>query len=92
MSTPTNMKLVSLFIFALTFTLTAPAFAKELIVDGKNPAAKDDNPGTLEAPFKTIQAALDAAQPGDTVPGARRRLSRERQVQAQRNQRRGRHF
>ena len=43
------------------------ASAATLIVDGKNPAAKDDNPGTEAAPFKTIQAAVDKIQAGDTV-------------------------
>ncbi len=36
-------------------------------MDAKNPAADDRNPGTVERPFKTIQAALDKAAPGDSV-------------------------
>ena len=36
-------------------------------VDGKNDAAADDNPGTEEAPWKTVQHAADAVAPGDTV-------------------------
>ena len=43
------------------------ALSGELIVDQKNAQADDKNPGTLAAPFKTIQAAMDKAQPGDTV-------------------------
>ena len=43
------------------------AVSSELIVDPKHPQAKDANPGTLEAPFKTIQAALGKAQAGDSV-------------------------
>jgi len=43
------------------------ASAADLVVDQKHPQANDQNPGTLEAPFKTIQTALDKAQPGDTV-------------------------
>jgi hypothetical protein len=49
------------------FLLCQPAFAKTLTVDGASPKAADDNPGTAEAPFKTIQAAVDKAQPGETV-------------------------
>jgi hypothetical protein len=41
--------------------------AGDLFVDQANPQADDKNPGTLAAPFKTIQAAMDKAQPGDTV-------------------------
>ena len=47
--------------------LAGPAMAKDLIVDGNNPAATNSNPGTLEAPFKTIQAAMDRAEAGDSV-------------------------
>jgi hypothetical protein len=52
---------------ALSLALACPAMAKDLVVDGKSPAARDDNPGTLEAPLRTIQAAVDKAQPGDSV-------------------------
>ena len=62
-----RFNLIFLFSLVLAVTLIDPAFGKDLIVDGKNPAAKDDNPGTLEAPFKTIQAAMDKAQAGDSV-------------------------
>ena len=53
--------------FAMTLALASPAAARDLMVNGKHPAAKDDNPGTLEAPLKTIQAAVDKAQPGNNV-------------------------
>ena len=62
-----RFNLAAMLILVLTVAMIAPAFGKDLIVDGKNAAAKDDNPGTLEAPFKTIQAALDKAQAGDSV-------------------------
>ena len=39
----------------------------ELIVDQNNPRADDKNPGTEAKPFKTIQAGVDAAKPGDTI-------------------------
>jgi parallel beta-helix repeat protein len=51
----------------LILVLAGVAWSGELIVDQKNPRADDKNAGTLAAPFKTIQAALDKAQPGDTV-------------------------
>ena len=38
-----------------------------LFVDQANPKADDKNAGILDAPFKTIQAAMDKAKPGDTV-------------------------
>jgi len=41
--------------------------ARDLFVDQKDPAASDQNPGTGDQPFQTIQPAVDAAQPGDTV-------------------------
>jgi parallel beta-helix repeat protein len=47
--------------------LAGAARSGDLIVDQKCPQADDKNPGTLAAPFKTIQAAMDKAQPGDTV-------------------------
>ncbi|OGV72467.1 MAG: hypothetical protein A3K19_16620 [Lentisphaerae bacterium RIFOXYB12_FULL_65_16] len=37
------------------------------IVDNRNPAADDSNPGTEEKPFKTISAAAKAVLPGDAV-------------------------
>ena len=43
------------------------AAARDYFVDQKHPDASDKNAGTLAAPFKTIQAALDKAQAGDTV-------------------------
>jgi hypothetical protein len=36
-------------------------------VDRNHPRASDDNGGTAEAPFRSIQAAADAVRPGDTV-------------------------
>jgi len=53
---------------AVLSLLATAAQAAVLIVDGQNPAAKDDNPGTEAAPFKTIQAAFNkATKPDDTV-------------------------
>ena len=51
----------------LILVLAGIAWSAELIVDQKHPRADDKNPGTLEAPFKTIQAAMDKAQAGDSV-------------------------
>lgn len=39
-----------------------PAAEIHVATDGK-----DDNPGTRQAPLRTVQAAADRAQPGDTV-------------------------
>ena len=47
--------------------LVVSANARDYFVDQKNPAADDKNTGTLAAAFKTIQAAVDKAQPNDTV-------------------------
>ena len=38
-----------------------------LYVDGKNAASSDTNPGTKEKPYKTINAAAQAAKPGTKV-------------------------
>ena len=51
----------------VVLAMSGVARSGDLIVDQKNPRADDKNPGTLAASFKTIQAALDKAQPGDTV-------------------------
>lgn len=50
---------------------TAPT-GRQLHVD---PAGSDSNDGTTGAPFQTIQAALDEAQPGDTITLAPGRYS-----------------
>jgi hypothetical protein len=52
------------------FLLSQLASAATLFVDGKNPAAKDDNPGTEAAPFNTIQSALNKMQAGQVRPWA----------------------
>lgn len=36
-------------------------------VDGQNPKASDDNPGTAQLPFKTIDKSAQVVEPGDTV-------------------------
>lgn len=42
-------------------SVSAQTATQKLYVDGENPAASDDNPGTEDQPFKTIQAAVDRA-------------------------------
>jgi hypothetical protein len=42
-------------------------FEKEYHVNNKHPQASDDNDGSLDKPFKTIQAAADLAEPGTRV-------------------------
>jgi hypothetical protein len=49
---------------ALMLALPLEGAATEFHV---SPAGNDANPGTPTAPFRTIQHAADAAQPGDTV-------------------------
>jgi hypothetical protein len=58
-----------LFVLAVgsALTLSAHLCAAEFVVDQKNTAAKDDNPGTAAAPFKTINKAASVARAGDTV-------------------------
>ena len=51
----------------MIFTLTGAAWSAELFVDQSNPKADDKNAGTEALPFKTIQPAANAAQPGDTI-------------------------
>jgi hypothetical protein len=43
------------------------AQASVYVVDQAAPGASDTNAGTEESPFKTVQRAADAVQPGDTV-------------------------
>lgn len=47
--------------------LAAAAHAATYVVDNGSPAAADANPGTREAPFKTIAAAAARAVAGDEV-------------------------
>ncbi|HYN04711.1 MAG TPA: DUF1565 domain-containing protein, partial [Vicinamibacteria bacterium] len=48
--------------FALALATVANATEYDVSLQGR-----DTNPGTREAPFRTIQRAADVAQPGDTV-------------------------
>ena len=43
------------------------ASATEYVVDARSEIADDENPGTGERPFRTIQHASDIARAGDTV-------------------------
>jgi len=52
---------------ASTLYLAGLARAATYLVDQAAPGAADTNPGTEDRPFRTIQRAVDAAQPGDTV-------------------------
>ena len=42
-------------------------FSRTYYVDGSSPAASDDNPGTRERPFATINRAAQALAPGERV-------------------------
>ena len=60
--------LSSLRLGGLYFILSAGiGFAETLHVDHRNSVASDQNPGSAELPFQTIQAAVVKAYPGDTV-------------------------
>ncbi len=48
-------------------TAKAPTARKTYVVDAGDAKASDNNPGTAEAPLKTISAAALKVQPGDTV-------------------------
>ncbi|MBN1771364.1 MAG: right-handed parallel beta-helix repeat-containing protein [Deltaproteobacteria bacterium] len=52
---------------ALVLGSSAPARAADYTVDAAHPAADDANPGTPEAPWRTIGRAADVAVAGDTV-------------------------
>ena len=62
-----NLAIVSRTCVLCLALAAGQAAARDYFVDQKHPAASDKNPGTLAAPFKTIQAALDKAQADDTV-------------------------
>ena len=64
-----TMKFTALSALALTL-LALPASslsAADYFVEQNSPAADDRNPGGEAKPFKTIQAAVDAAKSGDTI-------------------------
>ena len=52
---------------ALFCWLSLPVMAGTLVVNNRSPQADDRNPGTAEKPLRTIQAAAELAQPGDTI-------------------------
>ncbi len=54
-------------VFAFLLSLTGWARGAVYVVDGQSPRASDANPGTAEAPLKTINRAAQLVQPGDTV-------------------------
>ena len=51
----------------LAFWDDQTAYSKVLHVARNNPQASDDNPGTVEKPLKTINAAAQLLQPGEKV-------------------------
>lgn len=66
----TIISVFSLLPALLCLTVCAGPLAAEgnvYIVDVKHPNASDENPGTAEAPWKTIRHAAAVAQCGDTV-------------------------
>ncbi len=61
MTTASSRRFLAALIF---FALAAAAHAATFHV---SPNGSDSNPGTLAAPFRTIQHAADIAQPGDVI-------------------------
>jgi hypothetical protein len=55
------------FVAIVILALAGVAWPKDLYVAGQDPQASDKGTGAETAPFKTIQPAVDAAQPGDTI-------------------------
>src|SRR3974390_3200513 len=53
--------------FAWLVYASGEALGAGYVVDGAAPGAADTNTGLEESPFKTVQHAVDAAKPGDTV-------------------------
>jgi len=67
MAARTTARTVSFALFAFAQLLAWPALAREYIVDGDNPLADDSNPGTPQAPWRTVSKAAATAGPGDIV-------------------------
>jgi len=62
------MRIVAMaLVWAMVAATPAMLAAAEYVVDQKNAAASDENPGTAEKPLKTIGKGLAMAQAGDTV-------------------------
>lgn len=61
--------MVRLPVALLGLLAAAPAVetGRVWVVERGHPAAADANPGTVEAPLASVQAAVDRAGPGDTV-------------------------
>ena len=62
------MKLKNIFFIFFLITIFQPflSLANEFFVSIKG---NDENDGTKNNPFRTIQAAANVAYPGDVVPG-----------------------
>jgi len=58
--------LASLALLGATVASAQPA-GRTIVVAQLHPAADDKNPGTADAPLKSIGAAVQLVQPGDTV-------------------------
>ncbi|MGB9878065.1 MAG: right-handed parallel beta-helix repeat-containing protein, partial [bacterium] len=59
-----NTNPIKLFLFLFSFPLL---YGAVYYVDCGNPKASDDNPGTLQLPFKTIDKPAQIVEPGDIV-------------------------
>jgi hypothetical protein len=61
------LRYIGFVAIAATLIITAELRAAQFVVDQKNAGAKDENPGTADQPFKTINKAASVARAGDTV-------------------------
>src|SRR5437588_5444877 len=72
---PLNVSTTQLAVFRLGFvglisaltSLSQPTQAREFIVNQRDPAASDKNPGSRTKPLKTISAAVSKVHAGDKV-------------------------
>ena len=62
-----NSRSMQTVVVATLALWSSVASATTLRVDAKHPKASDENPGTRDAPFRTIAAATAKALPGDTI-------------------------
>ncbi len=70
-----NKAMPSIRFLAAMLVFIGGAFARTTVVDNRHADADDENPGTQEAPRRTIHAASQIAEAGDTVlvrPGSYR--------------------
>jgi len=63
----TRLMLSTCLIAGIMFLCGSACLAEVYYVDQKHPHASDDNPGSEEMPWKTINKAVGTAEADDTV-------------------------